>query len=417
MTTGSFNVGQSDVVGIWVRKSWSGANRDKSEFRPRVKWRDLPPITDPWGHVLTPRDGVAYEMARIAAKARMLRQQKAAALAAPQPVDGLHAYNKSHMKANNSLVFRNGVPFGAFQNALGDFTVTDPWTANDDLKLIDKLRQRIQGSGVDFGTALAEIDKAMRMVASDFRVMYLAISALRKGDYKRALELLWSGENASKHRESDLAKHLLSKTANRQLVWEYGYKPLISDVDEAMQFTAWALNTQPAVRMDALRRIVAPIVIDSGIPPDPAFSFGFRSARVVAYLRSVDQVALSGIHDFPSIMWERLKWSFILDWAIPIQSYLRARNALQSLDGNYVITRKLYGQWKPAADQWQIAGSTYSNLQAYWCSRFWINRDIVWNLSAPFPTVKPLAKILSAQHALNACSLFVQQLQRKLPFL
>lgn len=395
---------------------WNGTDWGVS-FRPKIKYRDLPPIADAWGNVLTPRDGVLYDMALTSAKGKWLQRHK-------QPGGGLydhlalHPYEKTHNKAFNARVFRpaDGSEW-AYESIFGSYTAPDTWDSNDDLKLIDKLRSNIQHSDLHAGVALVEIDRAFRMLRNDLTNLAWSISALRKGQFANAARTLFQGERGRRARETGYADHVVRNSADRHLIWVYGYEPLLSDLNATLQYTAWKLNGTPVARVTAVRRKTLNVVPSYPIAgSDPHFTYATSSARCVAYLKSVDTEKLLGIYDIPSMLWERTIWSFVADWVIPVGSYLSALNTAQSLTGKFVITRRVQSQWRPAIPQTPGSDPIFG-LDSAWFSQFWIKRSIYDNLNVPFPTVKPAAKVASVRHVLNAVALLSQKAGSRFTFL
>lgn len=418
MTTGNFSQGNYSEYGPFSRKAWSG--EDNVPFVPAgTKFKNLPPIGDPWGNLLTPADGLEYRFALIRAKGIYLAQQRGVIPNAGNAYYGLHNYDKTHVKGQNSPVQSEYYGWKMpYASAFGIYAFTDPWSSNDDLKLIDKLRERIQGSDLHAGVALVEVDRAMKMLRDDLTNLAWATASFRRGDVRAGVNWLFAGDRARRARETGLRDHVARNSSDRYLVWTYGYEPLLRDADAALRYTAWKLNGTPRARVDASRRIPMTNIRPS-FPPagsDPSFTFGYSSARCVAYLEDVDQVQLLGLYDVPSMLYERTPWSFVADWVVPIGAYLSALNTVRSLSGKFVVTRKVYSQWRPALDRVE-SGSWISGCRDTWWSNFRITRAVYSNLDVPFPSVKPAARIASAGHALNAVALLTQQLGKKFTFL
>lgn len=418
MTNGLSTQGSTSKVGPYSRRSWNGTDTNHLTKPKGVTWSQLlGPIKDPWtGQVLTRKDGVEYEMARIRAKGIYLRSKR------PPPASSgamppLNNYAMSRAIAFNAPVRRSDGTFYPYLQLFGGLSVTDPWDANDDLKLIDKFRSKILDSDLHVGVALAEIDKSMRMARESLTDLAWAVSAFRKGDIKGGINQLFAGSRARRARESGLQKNVLRNSADKELMWSYGIEPLVSDVDAAMRYVAYKLHGTRISRVVATRRIptkVSPALPQAG--SDPAFTYGFHSCRITAYLQHVDEVTLLGLLDVPSFLWERQWMSFVVDWVIPIGNYLSALNTVRALTGKYVVTHKTEAQWRPVNDT-VFSGFSYTGCTAAWYREVSVNRKVFSNLNVPYPTVKPATRIASARHALNAASLLVSQLGRKATWL
>lgn len=426
MTTGVFNLGSSSTLGPYTRKNWNGSDSTPPTYLPRMKFRDLPPIGDIYGNVYDPKeDGFLYKAELIRAKGRWLKSHKTGQPDKPFTWSTLNPYTKSHMKAMNTPVYREdtGLYAGPFMSTLGDFTVADTWSNNDLLKLYDKLREKVLGSDLHVGVALAEIDLAMVMLRDTFKALTRTTERALRKDWRGALQEAMEGPafrqagQGNRRRSKEGAREhwsngMTSEAASIHLLWHYGYEPLIKDVDATMAFVAWRTSGVPISRVVATRRIQLKATPDlPALLSDGDYTYAYSSARIVAYLKTVDIVGLLGVYDLPSAVYERIPYSFILDWAVPVQQYLSALNTKRSMTGEFVITRKLEAQFKPAGTKVVAPdGKTYVHDGAYWSRRFWIWRTVSSDLNIPFPGVKPFAKIASASHTLSAASLLVQTL-------
>lgn len=410
MTSGSFVLGDNITVGPMADTWWNGA--DWPRFLPVFNhFRDMPPIQDPWGNVLTPEDGLEYKMALIAAKGRYLRMKRAP----PQNERALelHAYTKRNNKGMNSRVTSTDGRSGAFIKYLSAYSATDPWTANDDIKLINKLREKVLGSDFNAATSLVEVDRAMRMCKDDVTNLRWALASLAKKDYKGAVKWLFAGDRARRARESNLGDRLTRNTADKHLWYTYGVKPLVDDVDAALRFTAHYLNTTPATRVVASRSVGFK-VSHPRLPTDYGFSYGESSGRITAYLEDVDVPGLLGLYDLPSALYERTLYSFVLDWAIPVGQYLQALSAVRQLKGRYCVTRRVRSQWRTSTPRWTDGSRPavyWTGVDSAWFSRFFIERKVSTSLDVPFPVLKPARKIISAHHAANAVALLIQHVK------
>lgn len=421
MTTGSYIQGSPSAVGPQTYKVWAGADWGV-RFLPQMKFKDLPPIADAWGNVLTPGDGVEYKMALTAAKGKWLRSHKL-------PGGGLydhlalHPYEKTHNTAFNSLVRRrNDGSEWAYESIYGSYSCPDLWSSNDDLKLIDKLREKILGSDLHAGVALVEVDRAFKMVRDDLTTLAWSYSALRRGNPAEAMRILFQGVRGRRARETGYADNLVRNAADQRLRYVYGYRPVMDDIDATLRYTAWKLNGTPISRVTAKRRI--PLTVKPSYPfagSDPDFTYAYSSARVVAYLKSVDETALLGLYDIPSMLWERTLFSFVADWVVPIGSYLSALNTVRSLTGKYVITRRVESQWRPAVQSLTLGPSydlqIYDGLGDAFFRQFWIKRSVFDSLDVPYPSVKPAGKVASVGHVLNALALLAQKVGGRFTFL
>jgi len=100
----------------------------------------------------------------------------------------------------------------------------------------------------------------------------------------------------------------------------------------------------------------------------------------------------------------------MVDWVVPIGSYLQALNYKRSVDGFYVLSIKHDSAYVPGVDHFVMPnGVTYSGLDLYFSRRVRFTRSLGLDLNIPYPGLKPWAKTASAQHCIDACSLFTQK--------
>lgn len=307
----------------------------------------------------------------------------------------------------------------------------DPWTSNDDLKLIDKLRDAVAGSSFNAGIVLGEGKKTLKMVGDTTASVARAIHFARRGDFvSSSNELLkrahlnrtgLSGTvKLNRSRKADRLKSGKKTGASNWLELQYGWKPLLQDIVEGMEFVHHQLSTPARVRVVVTR--YAGGVHPSRNMDKPAVLTGTNycylnskvvsSGRIIASIYEKDVVALSGLTDPLSVAWELLPYSFIADWFVPIGSYLSARGLVQSLTGTFITTRKfrslvrgpVWYQNTTFGRQWTVAGNRGSDFR----SETWaMTRTIDSSISVPYPSIKPLGQVASWQHAANAVALVI----------
>jgi len=412
MTTGSYSVGTASTVGPVVNKSWTGGNWPLVMPR-KQKWKDLPPLKDAWGHTIDPKkDRLEYAYMLRVAKGKSLRVQRTRA-AANGSLE-LHNYTKTHTKAFNTRITTDDFRSGTYLSYGFGHTWTDPWSANDEINVIQKLREKLVGSDLNMAVSLAEVDKTYRMLGGNLTNLAWGISSLAKGDLAAAFQWLFRGERARKEREISPLRGLPKGVANLYLWWIYGVRPLIDDTDALMRYLAWQeASGSPVARVRARRRLKLDVKSTSStwVQYDPSFTYGWSGMAITAYLYDVNVPALVGLYDIPSLLYERTMYSFVLDWVIPIGAYLDARTVSSALTGNFVKTRRVYGQSRPTANSVKISGVTYTGLSGAWQTYHWMQRTVVGSLDAPFPTIKPVRKIVTAIHASQAAALLTSKLK------
>lgn len=275
--------------------------------------------------------------------------------------------------------------------------ITSAWTANDDIALLGKLREKVVGSGFNLGVFLAEGRQSLGMVASAASRIYGAVNAAHRGNFGRAAHILTDGTE----------REILRKrraVATNWLELQYGWLPLINDAYEGATFLADLLNVPMQQRYVARRRV--PVSIR---PSSPNWRYSSSSAvergQIIAFLKQKDTVLLSGLTDPASIVWEKIPYSFVVDWFIPIGNYLAAHALARALVGTFVTTRtSVYlAEGLVATGAW--TGLVRGDLAGFYWFRMVTSRSVSTTLKVPLPTTKPLSKVASWRHCANAVAL------------
>nr|UJQ85878.1 MAG: hypothetical protein 1 [Leviviridae sp.] len=384
-------------AGSYFRKTWSGA--DYSLKAKPAKGSPTKPVRVP-GYIrkLTAdlkdgqwaRVGKPYEVPK-----RRVRPRRA--LRVEQ-----HPYQCQYTEANYpraTFYNRNtGLTGDLALNAVAPMFAggVSPWTANDDIALINKLRERIVGSDFNVGVFLAEASESLQMVAQAATRIYKAVGAAHKGNFAQAARHLVDGTDRAHLRKR-------KAVAKNWLELQYGWLPLISDAEEGAKFLAELLQGPLTQRYRARIRRPGAVVSNNG---NAKFgeAWGWETGQIIAFLKQKDAVLLSGLTDPASVAWEKIPYSFVADWFIPIGNYLAAHATARALIGTFVTTRRTI----LAADNVMPNPSSaiqYNDGQTYSYRDLVISRTVSTTLSVPLPTVKPFSKVAGWRHCANAVAL------------
>lgn len=429
-------------VGVSYSKTWSGTDRPKlpKTYRTVVETRP--------GYWCFGPKGQKYW---VPPKARKFK--KRVWVVRDNRRDEEHAYSMLLKRTSHFFINRrNGaaVPWKVACNHSSQGTsyeVTsfngDPWTSNDEIALIGKLREKIAGSEWNLGVALAEAPQALRMIAQTaqridraYRSVGKALKSVRYGNLKafekHMSEARWMLALGAKGPKSKLspsgrplkptAKEKLTEArlrgANNWLELQYGWLPLVNDVYDGADFLAHQLN-EPLAKEYKARRSRA--FWPTGITTTGATAWkgpetrdGRSAMQIKAILREKDAIALSGLLDPLSIVWEKLPYSFVIDWFIPIGNWLQARGLAQSVSGTFVTSRfqKVICRGVHQLNPDGTAYPKYTGGRENFSIRIALTRTISTTLSVPKPAIKPLMSVPSWRKAANAVSLLIQKLPR-----
>ena len=393
-------------LGYISQKSWVGADSPRTPKEPfRYIWYNYP-VYRGWqivGH----------------RRARMREYQFKHA----RPKMGENPYHMTLVRKNTipiSLVGScgSGTPIGTysdFYNSGQFFSITDSfngiWSDNDTLRAINKLADRISGEQFNMLVFLGEGREALETIANSAARIYRASKALRRGNVSKAWRYLASGQPPGK-----LPKNISHKEVSREwfasnwLQMQYGWMPLVKDIDAAANHFAHQQNRPQTLTYRSRATVTKKLEPNS---PGVVVIAGSATASmsIKAIVSKIDEYALLGLTDPASLVWEKLPYSFVADWILPVGNYLSAVNLKRALSAQYVISRKFVmsqnGYSYIAGDRVMypaFADSLYQKVT--------LDRDVYSTLDVPLPKVKGFDKIASWQHAANSVALLVN----KFPF-
>lgn len=302
-------------------------------------------------------------------------------------------------------------------NPLG---VTDP---NLVISLINKLREKIQGSDFNAGIVLAESHKFATMVVETASKLALAMKQVRKGRFADAAQTLTGHRPKqaalaqSKWRKSP--RHVRADAETVSSNWlqlQYGWLPAIHDIYSGAEALAHLHHGS------GVTRFVVRGSRSTGTPrgpyADPASSSvrapvqtfntavnwkASESVQIVAFLESHNSLGLLGLQDPVSVAWELVPYSFIADWILPLGDYFAALEASRSLKGLFIQTEVQKASYEAIVSS--LTSVPVGGRHERMSSSINMTRVVSTTLGVPLPAVKPIGRIASVPHALNALAL------------
>jgi hypothetical protein len=271
------------------------------------------------------------------------------------------------------------------------------------LKAQAKLVGKVRNHDFHLGKALGESRQAMGTVLGAMKTIGGSILDLRRGNFSSAARRLGVSKHASRTKLS------VTDISGRWLELQYGWLPLMSDAYNSAKFIADRHNPP---RVETLRTGARNIdVINTSTSPSNYSGFGNRTIRVVykyVLTEELSEARSLGLVDPLGVAWEITPWSFVVDWFLPIGTYLDVLNILPILKGSWVKTE--------SADILTI-GEVLNPTYYRGCTARYhatvVKRTVGSGFSAfsiPSPSFKPLDKALSPLHITNAAALMTQQL-------
>lgn len=201
---------------------------------------------------------------------------------------------------------------------------------------------KIGDGKADLSVAMAEARRTSNMIADAASTLFRAALAVRRGQVRRVPGIL--GLSRSPRRMS-------GQLANRFLEVKYGWSPLMSDIYGSVELLRQQLLR--GLFVTGVRNLVDTSSITKGTYrwleqsslKDYSVSgelFRLHQCKMTGrvndgFMRSAQ---MSGLVNPGLLAWEIVPYSFVVDWAIPIGSFLEACTATQGLDfvGGYTLT-------------------------------------------------------------------------------
>jgi len=221
------------------------------------------------------------------------------------------------------------------------------WSVNGNLKAQSKLAAAIRGHSFNLGVAAAQGNQLVDLAQGTLMRCGRAFRSIKKGNLIDAARQLGA---TPRRGTKDISSGLTRRdAADAWLELQYGWKPLLSDVYEAGQSVEAICNSPRIGRVTARHW--------EGGSFDETVVYGHIVAsqkdelRYIVYLEeSLSAPRSLGLMDPLSVAWEIIPYSFVVDWFVPIGTYLDALAVLPILNGQIVATwkRKQTGTCKGA---------------------------------------------------------------------
>lgn len=295
-------------------------------------------------------------------------------------------------------------------------------------QLVAKLGQRANGN-VPFnpGIFLGEGKQALRLIGGSAVEIARAISKYRQALAKDALKALAYGATARDPRSlgtingRERSRRGFKKTpsytpkdgAQRLLEFQYGIRPLVSDMYEGAQWLASKFHAPKTTRVSVRTRsrVVHATDVTAGLAYVTATSEA--KAQLIGYLTENFQTIDLNLVTPAQIAWELMPWSFVIDWALPIGGYLEARGAAFALTGTFVTTKTLIHvedgvrmSTTGSVQYTKARGAVCADAKYFYIRQIrTVSNSLANNVS--FPQFKGFGKTASWEHCLNGVALLL----------
>jgi hypothetical protein len=326
-----------------------------------------------------------------------------------------HAYSLNFQRTFHDRVQMAVDPFlwRSDMDAYGATTwaPADLFTSNDQIKLIGKLGDLLYGSDFNMGIALGELGDTLGLIGDTAGRLGGALGAARKGQFGLAADFLLNGTRRPKkpgHKNLPKSKTTPKMLADNWLELQYGWLPLLKDVEAGAQMLAHHLNTpvRQSYRVGGRREQVLP-TRESQVgynSAHKAYGTATRSHQRSLIARIEEKGTIPqflGLTNPELVAWELVPYSFVADWFIPLGSWMSARALVSNLKGTFIQSDKRIGRAFTPTSAY-FANSSRGNFM-------WVkfDRTVSTTLKVPKPRFKPLGQVASWQHCANAVGLLI----------
>lgn len=255
---------------------------------------------------------------------------------------------------------------------------TRNFDVSKDYKLIDRIHSQFYGSGFNPGIFIGEGPKALQMIADSTIRMGAAIHRFKNGDWRGMFEafgvephpvhrkLLRISDGKSGFVADYQFRDATKKISGLWLELSYGWKPLLSDMQDGAAWLAYAVNPIEAHsgRASARTRWTEHDYVEAPNDGNLCFRERTRTYRLQYVITGVTTKPPTSTPSLPSlaaVAWELTPYSFVVDWASPIGSYLQALRTSSSIKGTVVrtlLTETIYSNLSPGG----VGSSRYNPL-------------------------------------------------------
>jgi hypothetical protein len=203
-----------------------------------------------------------------------------------------------------------------------------PGNARNDA--IIKMLASLKDQSVNYGVALAEAQQTANLVGSTASRLARACSQLKRRNIKGALGTLGMRDNAR-----DISRvSRFRKVPDQWLEMQYGWKPLLGDVDGAMK--ELARYPRQSWRQSVTGSVSATdggsIELKHPVAGRVTYVYQRRTGIFIRcdFLPGNDfaaSMSRTGLTNPFEILWEKVPFSFVADWFLPVGDFLSSLDA------------------------------------------------------------------------------------------
>jgi hypothetical protein len=275
------------------------------------------------------------------------------------------------------------------------------WSSLDELALLAKLIEKVKNHDFHIGVSLAEVDKLSSSVVTSIGRITRGAWELSRGNVAGAFRAWGTTERKTKQA---LGRGLKVKDISGSfLELSYGWTPTVQDAFSAAKaFEEISKGPRGVTFKVSKRRIWLTSSSPQGIVIQ-RFRNEIRRGYIYEQSEELSALRSIGLVDPLSILWERIPWSFVIDWFAPIGSYLELIGQVPYLKGRFLRTtasKQTYLGWLPDPN-----GFPPYKVPRYTDETYVLSREVLSSPPyVPFPTVR-VAGAIHGRRVWNAIAL------------
>lgn len=278
------------------------------------------------------------------------------------------------------------------------------------------------GSVASLGTAMAELDSSFQMIESRALQAFASIRALRQGDIRGAAGYIGLNSKSmpKKYQVPMNARKKVKDIGGAWLEYWFGWAPTINDINTAVNVIQKVPKTQ---HYNVVGTAVDEVRLRNDSPrSEPGGSWTKHTVNMRVDIRMIGDVSISNpslrlAHDLGftnpgKIIYETIPFSWLLDWVVPIGSFLDQIDHYLGLS----FENAVYSTRVDASEEW-FETAWHSDWRggqpSLWAHATASGRSFQRDVGVPTAWTFPTAKFpsLSLTRASTAISLLVGQLK------
>lgn len=285
-------------------------------------------------------------------------------------------------------------------------------------KARSKVLSRLKSSSINLGQAFAERKQTVNLIATNVNRIATAALAIRRGNLKHASELF--GVRVSGKRLKSQIPPSPSNLSNHWLEYSYGWRPLVNDIYGAAEAIAKTYGNLPLITaVSAVGKFEGKKVdrfTGTGVGVNMRSECQSTSRYVLHYTEDDTfsrVMSQTGISNPLLLAWELVPYSFVVDWFIPLGTYLSNLNASNGLvfkQGTLTTKRKETNVSSIFADPF-YSGPGHSASKGG-LTRFYESKSRSVLSSFPMSTIPSMSFDLSVPQVLSGLALLTQVFKR-----